>query len=349
MHISTLKNIRRNLPIALLLSLYLLSSVQTQFVSISATTNVLYIEPIADSFIDSKDMIGDSRVNLNYGGQEKLEVYYWHTFAIITEKRFTYLLFNLSAFPSQLQISSAELKLFTMDVTATLNIAVHYSSDYSWTETDITWNNKPQWKEESTDSKIVASTNQWITWDIKNDVINTLQTSEKFLTEVLIPDETGDLDATVRFYSKEASTSHPQIEITYEKIQTQLNVDPPGNREVGETIRFEGSIDPVWEGIAVILTLTDHTGESIQLSPIKTDSQGKFYIDYTVNNKGFWKVKATSESNPFFESAISSEHSFPVGVPIWEIIIRAIIDLFINNLFLIIIIIIILVLYFMFR
>ncbi len=342
MHISTLKNIRRNLPIALLFSLYLLSSVQTQFVRISARTNVLLIEPNADSFVDNKNMIGDSRVNLNYGGQDKLDVYYWHTWAIVTEYRFTYLKFNLTDFPTALEIQTATLNLFTKYVSATMDISTHYCSDNSWAETEITWNNRPMETDESTDTLTVASVG-WYTWDIKNDVIKALQSSEKFLTEVLKPDETGDLDVTVQFYPKEASEGfRPYLRISFNKIQPTIDFEPIGNKKLGETVRFYGSMNPAWSGINIFLTITDPEEDSIDLPATQTDENGDFYFDYTLNKKGYWKIKAISISDDFFESVTSSEISVPVDVdPFWDFIFK-------NWLLIVLVIIIVIIIWFLF-
>lgn len=286
-------------------------------VNASPATRTIIRNPISDSYVDSKP----ERHDENYGGLEKLEVYYWKTsWMIDAEKRFAYLMFDLSDFPTEINIRSAHLKLFAKELEKTLHIAVHYCSDNSWTETEITWSNKPQWTIESTDTLAAATPNSWYSWDVTTDVRNTLQTTDKFLTLVLIPDETDNLDTTARFYSKEAPEDFkPSLEITYDKIQPELELDPVGGRKLHETIRFTGSLSPAWPNVTITLTFTDPDEETIE-KITKTDSQGRYQIDFTVKKKGIWKVIATSESNQFFEESTSDEKSFPVEVDLMSLI-----------------------------
>jgi len=284
----------------------------TSSVQALPTTNTLLLPSIADSYVDSKNLVVDSRVNNNYGRLERLEVYYWHGFGVITEERFTYLMFNLPDFPNGTNIRSACLKLYAKEASVTLRVAAHYSSDNSWNETRITWNNKPQWTIQSTYSLAVATPNKWYSWDVTKDVKTTLQTADKFLTIVMIPDETGDLDATVHFYSREGPENfRPYLEITYDKINPILSLDPVGDKGLHEAFRISGSFAPARLGITITLTITDPDGQA-EARTAKTDSQGNYHIDYAANKEGLWKVIAKSESDQFFEESTSSEVSFNV-------------------------------------
>jgi len=346
---SSIKSKRAIASLILLSALVLLWSVPLIHSQSSSSTNTVTLNPIADSYTDSKALITDSRVNQNFGGQEKLEVYYWHTLAVITERRFTYLKFNLTDFPPQLIITSAKLTLFATNVSATLHVAAYYCSDNSWTETGITWNNEPGLTGSSTASVVVSSPNQNVRWDITKDVQTAVQNQGKFFTEVLTPDETGDLDATVYFNSREAVKNQPYLEITYEKIQPSLNLDPPSSREVGETVRFTGSVSPAWQGIAITLKLTDPSGKSIELQS-STDPQGKYYVDYTVNKTGYWKATATSKGSQFFEASTSTDQSFPVGVPWWQQLVDSLIALVLRYWWILILaVILIFIWYFLYR
>jgi len=274
----------------------------------SPTVKTVTRVPSADAYVDEQNN------NNNFGGFERLEVYYYKAFMIFQGKRHAYLKFDLSDFPPEVNIRSAYLNLYAKEVSATLNVAAHYCNDDRWNEEDLKWNNRPQPQAAYTDSRTIGTAGRWYTWTVTADVETTVHTPEKILTEILVPDENGDLDATIHFYSKEADMYLPYLEITYDVITPEVDLEPPESQTVGETVRFRGGITPAWSGINVILTLITPAGELVNLGPAQTDDEGKFYFDYTLDKEGYWKVKATSESNDFFDSSISSEHTIPVGV-----------------------------------
>jgi hypothetical protein len=114
-----------------------------------------------DTFINEGDSYG------NYGGQAYLRIGYAYT-------RRGLIQFDLSSLSGK-TIDSAELRLYKYN---------YYTSGYnpvgrtynthriigSWTETGVTWNNKPSYNAGVTDSDTVPNNDNWMTWDVKSDI-----------------------------------------------------------------------------------------------------------------------------------------------------------------------------------
>jgi len=73
--------------------------------------------------------------------------------------------------PSDVTIVTAKLYLYlhSLAFPAEMDISVHYSSDDSWTETTITWNNEPDY-DSALDSETVYSTGKWYSWTVTSAV-----------------------------------------------------------------------------------------------------------------------------------------------------------------------------------
>jgi hypothetical protein len=164
-------------------------------------TNTITIYPIADSYVDQYNPTS------NYGGKDGLEVGRSTNMFHLEQK--AYLMFDLSVIPSGSVITSAQLQLYPWYVTETQNIGAHYCSDNSWTETGITWNNRPSYSVTPTNVQTVAAQGTWYNWIVTNDVSNTYTSAQKKLTLVLVGEQLFDL-AYVEFYSKDQSYSFMQ-------------------------------------------------------------------------------------------------------------------------------------------
>jgi len=278
----------------------------TSFVCSSSSIGTKILFPIADSYVDSDES------DHNFGEEERLQVYYYK-WMFITKQRFAYLMFNLSGIPAGINIVSADLRLFAESAQATLNIGAHYCSDNSWEETEITWNNKPSWSEETTDIEPVSVSNSWFNWNIKSDVERILQSNDTLLTVLLTPEETEDKDLTVVFYSRETELTEyrPKLVITYNKIQPSLSLYPIGHQQQYTAFPISGSFSPAQPGIVVNLTITDPDGIAVS-EVTETDTEGKFSVSFEANKIGVWSVTANSEGNEFFEGATSNAIRFNI-------------------------------------
>jgi len=158
--------------------------------------------PVADSYVR------DHYQENNYGNLDYLMV------ANYTDKiAFTFIMFDLSDIPNDAYIDLGTFKLKSKyigrgltkyDLLVPNSIGVCKSEDISWIETDINWNNKPEFSQEPITVDGVFRPDSWETWEITEAIIP----GEK-LTLVLkaYHEETG-------FYSRESDYC-PELEITY--------------------------------------------------------------------------------------------------------------------------------------
>jgi len=269
--------------------------------------NTKTLFPVRDSYVDSDE--GDH----NFGEQGRLQVYYYKWLIIPLKERVTYLMFNLSGIPAGINLMSADLSLFAESAQAAFNIGVHYCSDDSWEETEITWNNKPSWSEQPSDIEHVSSSNNWFSWNIKSDIETVLQSNDTLLTVVLTPEESGDKDLTAVFCSSEAELTEyrPKLVINYYKAQPSLSMSPIGYQQQNTAFSISGSFSPAQSGIVVNLTITDPDGVTTN-EVAETDAEGHFSISFVANKIGIWSVSAESEGDDFFERATSDAIRFNV-------------------------------------
>lgn len=171
------------------------------------------LTPIADAHIEPGD-----RADGNFGGDSSLELdsayivgtYPW----LMGDGTKAYIKFDLTAIPSGATINSAELKLYSWYQTETMDVSVHYCSDDTWTESGITWNNAPSYKDTATDTATVMS-DGWYSWIVTQDVRSAINRGK--LSLVLKMNLEGIVEyryISINFYSKEGYKP-PRLEISY--------------------------------------------------------------------------------------------------------------------------------------
>lgn len=134
-----------------------------------------------------------------------------------------WLKFDLSNLNAQ-NISDAKLYLYhTGEPAGDINATIHFSSDDSWTELGITWNNQPTFGD-MIDSKVVDTANTWYYWDVTSQV-QTEYNGDKIISLVL---KTDTADSLGTFASKEYDSYDPYLKITYTPTLT------PSIEEKGE-------------------------------------------------------------------------------------------------------------------
>ena len=124
---------------AVILFAILLSLAALSINSARASTQISIIT-VADSYVDI------SYPDVNYGDSIFLYTHNWnHTEDGIGSIAYTWLKFDISEIPSQANIDSIILRMHTaMWGTRSVNpVGVFICDDNSWTESSITWNNKP--------------------------------------------------------------------------------------------------------------------------------------------------------------------------------------------------------------
>ncbi len=197
----------------LLVSLFLISlpkflspSNVTANPAIGSTTTTIY--SMVDAYVNS------SNPDTNYGNIDSLYV------SAISEQDFTCVMFDLSSIPSDANIISAKLKLYLSSTGGDIywypadSIGAYYCSDISWPELGITWNNKPSFNPEPTDTwsfGAVYTVKVYKSWEATEDVRTALPSGT--LTEVLkFKSKTGDGYAV--FQSREGA-NRPKLEVEY--------------------------------------------------------------------------------------------------------------------------------------
>lgn len=216
------------------------------------------LNPSADAYVDSETP------DTNYGEDTTLRV----RFNDYT--RYTYLMFNLADIPPEAIIISARLRLYLTSFSGSLpwgqgSIGAHFSSDNSWTESGITWNNKPDFSPTATSHwsfGILVWTNAYKSWDQTEDVQQGLALGG--LTTVLKFGGTSGY-AYATFNSKEASND-PQLVVEYStdpihRIEVESLQDPPMASNLGymtiedrmfnfpsEILTVEGSYQITYQG-----------------------------------------------------------------------------------------------------
>jgi hypothetical protein len=174
--------------------------------AIGSTTVTLY--STVDAYVNS------SSPETNYGNVDSMYV------SANSEQDFAYVMFDLSSIPLEANIISAKLKIYLSSTGGQIywypadKIGAYYCSNNSWTEHEITWNNKPSFSSQPTDAwsfGIVYTVEVYKSWDITADVRAALPSG--ILTDVLkFETKTGDGYAV--FQSSE-DTNKPKLEVEY--------------------------------------------------------------------------------------------------------------------------------------
>jgi hypothetical protein len=165
------------------------------------------LSPAADAFVRD----GSSNVNRNFGTSTALEV----RRASGTGSRWTYLKFDTSGVPS---VGSARLRLYG-NLSATTGTVVRTAafpvSDTSWSESLITWNNKPAPGASalSTVTLVNGTTAaRWYEWDLTAYLQAEKAAGRQRITLVLKSEGTSSPFASFR--SREAGGNRPELVIS---------------------------------------------------------------------------------------------------------------------------------------
>lgn len=147
-------------------------------------------EPVADA------MVAQAAPDANYGNTTVLH-------ADLSPQEMSYLKFDVEGMSQP--ITSAKLRLFTTANGGSANApGVALSADTGWTETGITWNNKPATGSVVSDAG-QAPNAAWVEYDVTGQV-----TGNGLITFALIPQSTDGIS----YNSRQGSANHPQLVIT---------------------------------------------------------------------------------------------------------------------------------------
>jgi hypothetical protein len=264
-------------PVLLLVTLIFASFSATSYLPQVAAT---YVGPTESATIYS---IADSYVNAsspdtNYGSDHQL---YVNASSTDLSPNFIYVKFILTSIPQNAFIVSANLSLWISDSNNLYysiggtgdTIGAYYCTDNSWTETEITYNNKPAFDAAFTDywEVGVLISEGYKSWDITGDVETALPLG--VLTEVLrFSNKNNDYGWAV--YQSSEATNKPKLEIEY-TTSPLIDDTPP---EIGIPSQSPPSNDVKnGEQVTVSVTVTDIE------SGVKNAT-----LFYTINNGESW-------------------------------------------------------------
>jgi hypothetical protein len=192
----------------------------------------LTIAAIADAFVNQ------SSPDTNYGNDNQLKIKCNN----YTEQ--AYIMFDLSVLPANAIIIEANMQLTITDIEGYgswgVTIGTHFCSDNSWSETGITWNNKPDFESAATDTN-----GYWMVWLPKTDSWNvTVDVKAAFaldkkLTEVIIFEESETEWGYADFRSRGTAGVELAIEYSTKPI---YSVQLQSIHETGTTLNL-GTID----------------------------------------------------------------------------------------------------------
>jgi hypothetical protein len=197
--------------------------------AIGSDSTTLY--SVADAYVNA------SSPDTNYGSSASLCV------AASLEQDYMYVKFDLTSLPSGANIISANLEIYLDYTTGSFysipadRIGAHYCSDNSWSESEITWNNKPVFASEPTGSwsfGMMYYVDTYKSWDVTADVKAAF--SSGILTEALKFDsKTGN--GYTFFHSREGS-SIPRLEVEYSLqpvsvVHLESTQDPEASSNLG--------------------------------------------------------------------------------------------------------------------
>ena len=216
------------------------------------------LDPTTETFSPTDDAyVDEAAPDNNFGTSTYLMLY-----DVSGGTRRTYIRFDLSSIPSDAQINSAMLYLYYYDYyqgDPSGKTVVARRASPSWAEETITWNNQPTGYVPSA-STTMPSSYGWVSWDVTeavqgfvNGTWNNYGWQIKFQTEGL---DTGYADP--KFYSKEAATNKPYLEVTYTSGSPPNKPTLASPSPNGTTINI---INP-WLNV----TVTDPDGDAMNLS-----------------------------------------------------------------------------------
>ena len=162
---------------------------------------------VGDSYVDSY------YATTNYGTETYLTID-----AYSGEIWWSYLLWNLSVIPSGSTITNANLSLYMYQADPDAShSATAYNTSNSWTEANITWNNKTiASKKQGSTISTGTTADVRLYWNVTNATIHQFAQSNKNLS-IMINDSVSTVTTAVQFGSKEYATvsQRPQLVITY--------------------------------------------------------------------------------------------------------------------------------------
>lgn len=198
-----------------------------------------------------------------------------------TTDRYAYLKFDLSNISGS--ITSAKLRLYKKSVSASSTRSVYALSDDSWSETDLTWNNKPSYGNELSNMTITFS-GTWVEWDITSYIAS--EYSGDKIASLCINDPVSNNNTGIDFYSKENGSNIPVLTIVTESTS--------GQSVSSSTISGDGSVSFSW----VLNNIT--LGHLDIFRDTDPDPSGRIMVAGTVNGNSYTDNTVTNGTTYYY-------------------------------------------------
>ncbi|MFA6977743.1 MAG: DNRLRE domain-containing protein [Ignavibacteriaceae bacterium] len=190
-----------------------------QVVVVSFTTIFLFVEPLYTQYQKTATLVKDAAIfeeapNANTGASTLFSIQKLS----INGLGYSLIFFDLPTLPQNALITDAELSLYCFDKsTTTVKFDVGYLGIPSWSESAVTWNNKPSINLLSGFNFDVGRTKQYTNYDVTG-IVKLWYNAEINNGFVLIP-ATNETSAS--FYSKDNGSNYAPI------LKIKYNIPPP--------------------------------------------------------------------------------------------------------------------------
>ena len=225
------KRLRQPFFLSIILLCFLIAS-SLSLTPLSASAISTTLNPTDDAFIN------ENYTDSNYGDDDTIDV----KKAAPGYDLYGLIRFDLSSIPADSVIVSAKLRLYATTVNDEIETLYVKRITSDWSESTVTWDNKPSWESEASSSIQNISQEGWYEADVTDDVQGFINGSYPNYGWVLIPAKEVDYD-NAKFASKENSNSsiHPQLVIEYVQPNTvtqteTITITQTINNTVTETV-----------------------------------------------------------------------------------------------------------------
>lgn len=160
---------------------------------------------------------------VNYGPATSLEI---RNSSVTDNSREAYFSFDLTQISSSVAISSAVLRLFgRLSTAGTVNLGVYAVAAANWTESALTWSNKPAAGALLLSKSFSATTNQWLTFDVTSYLKQQKQAGATKVSVVV--KMTAIATPLITFASDEASGGRPELVVSGQQPTSPPPTSPP--------------------------------------------------------------------------------------------------------------------------
>jgi hypothetical protein len=216
--------------------------------------SALTIAPVADAYVRD-----GTSANTNFGTATTLVV---KDSATTGNNRIGFLRFPVDAVGAA--VSSAKLRIFgSRPAASSLTDSAFAVSDNTWSETGITWNNRPALGAKQGSGVVITTTGQYFEWDVTS-FVQAQKTAGVVAVSLAVRMDATTTASPDTFNSREASANPPQL-----VVASGAGDNPP-------TVATPAAANP-----------NPVSGTTTALSVLGADSQGESTLTYT------WSAGAT--------------------------------------------------------